>query len=157
MLKNQNIVIFGATGTLGSHFWQKASLLGARCLAIGRRTSEKVVPDFHCDVTSLDDVMQTADKIYQQMPQVDVVLNFTGVHHSPMDFCKQDPAKLAEDFGRVMSVNATGAFYLTMAFARKMVAKRHGHIIHVCSDGSRLSLYGSYAYNSSKHAVEGLV
>ena len=157
MLENQNIVIFGATGTLGSHFWQHASKLGANCVAVGRRTTEKVTPDFRCDVTVLNDVLETAEKIYAQLPRVDTVINFTGVHHAPMDFSKHDPQKMAEDFLRVMNVNTTGAFYLTLAFAKQMVARRHGHIIHLCSDGSRLSLYGSYAYNSSKHAVEGLV
>jgi glucose 1-dehydrogenase len=88
---------------------------------------------------------------------VDTVINFTGVDHSRMDFCKNDPTKLAEDFLRVMNVNTTGAFYLTLAFARKMVARPHGHIIHVCSDGSRLSLYGSYAHSASKDTAEGLI
>ena len=157
MLEHQNIVIVGATGTLGSHFWQHASGLGANCVAVGRRTTEKVTPDFRCDVTVLNDVLETAEKIYAQLPRVDTVINFTGVHHPPMDFFKQDPQKMAEDFLRVMNVNTTGAFYLTLAFAKQMVARRHGHIIHLCSDGSRLSLYGSYAYNASKHAVEGLV
>ena len=40
---------------------------------------------------------------------------------------------------------------------RRPTRQRSGHIIHLCSNGSRLSLYGSYAYNASKHGVEGIV
>ena len=44
-----------------------------------------------------------------------------------------------------------------MIFGKEMAAQRKGHIIHLCSNASRLSLYGSYAYNMSKHGLEGLV
>lgn len=157
MLRDQNIVIFGATGTLGSHFLAHAQSLGARCISVGRRSSGAQVPHFQCDITSLAEVQKVAHEIGEQARRVDVLLNFTGVHHSPMDFGKDDPTKLAEDYDRVMAVNLTGAFYLTAVFARMMVAQRHGHIIHLCSDGSRQSLYGSYAYNISKHGLEGLI
>jgi len=54
-------------------------------------------------------------------------------------------------------VNLTSAFVVTAVFAKLMVGARHGHIIHVCSNASRLALYGSYAYNMSKHGLEGLI
>jgi 3-oxoacyl-[acyl-carrier protein] reductase len=38
-----------------------------------------------------------------------------------------------------------------------MIPRRKGHIILLCSSASRLSLYGVYGYNASKHGVEGLV
>ena len=64
---------------------------------------------------------------------------------------------MVEQFQRVVDVNLTGAFIVTIAAARHMVPRRRGHIIHLCSSASRLSLYATYAYNASKHAVEGLV
>jgi NAD(P)-dependent dehydrogenase (short-subunit alcohol dehydrogenase family) len=64
MLQGQNIVIFGATSTIGSHFCQTASSLGAHCVTAGRRTSEKMIPDFRCDLTSLGDVIETVGKPY---------------------------------------------------------------------------------------------
>ncbi|MGB2806177.1 MAG: SDR family oxidoreductase [Sedimentisphaerales bacterium] len=157
MLENQNIVVFGAAGTLGSHFLKNALGLGANCVAVDVNPVKGAVKYFKCDVTSLDEVTEVAEKIFEGFPTVDNVLNFTGVHHKSMDFFKDDHKKLMEDFHRVMHANLTGAFVLTMVFAKKMIGRRHGHIIHLCSNGSRLSLYGSYAYNISKHGLEGLI
>jgi NAD(P)-dependent dehydrogenase (short-subunit alcohol dehydrogenase family) len=157
MLKNQNIVVFGAAGMLGGHFLKKALRLGANCVAVDLRPTKGGAKYFKCDVTSLDEVTEVADQVFDTFSHVDNVLNFTGVHHEPMDFFRDDHKKLMEDFHRVMHVNTTGAFVLTMVFAKKMISRRHGQIIHLCSNGSRLSLYGSYAYNASKHGIEGLI
>lgn len=157
MLENQNIVVFGAAGTLGSQFLKNAIALGANCVAVDVNPIKEDVKYFKCDVTSLGQVAEVAEKIFKTFTTVDNVLNFTGVHHEAMDFFKDDHEKLMEDYLRVMHTNLTGAFVLTMVFAKKMIACRHGHIIHLCSNGSRLSLYGSYAYNISKHGLEGLI
>jgi NAD(P)-dependent dehydrogenase (short-subunit alcohol dehydrogenase family) len=108
---------------------------------------------YHADVTDAADAVA----LMEAAGPIDVVVNFAGLHHPPMDLGADDPAAIATAFDRVVRVNLNGAFHVTAAAARIMVPRRSGHIIHLCSNGSRASLYGSYAYNASKHGVEGVV
>jgi NAD(P)-dependent dehydrogenase (short-subunit alcohol dehydrogenase family) len=109
------------------------------------------------DVCNLASVQEAGERAFKELGWVDVVLNFSGTHHKPMDFMSDDPELLLSEFDRVMNVNLRGAFIVTQVFGRLLMAQRHGHLIHLCSNASRLSLYGSYAYNASKHGLEGLI
>lgn len=158
MLSGQTLVVIGASSAIGGHFLKAAVVAGARCLAIGRHVpAESNVPYVEGDVTSIAALEAAADAAFDRLGRVDTVLNFAGTHHKPMDFTMDDLAELEREFERVVRVNLTGAFLVTSVFARRLIAQRHGHLIHLCSNASRLSLYGSYAYNASKHGLEGLI
>ena len=87
----------------------------------------------------------------------DVVINFAGIHHPAMDLVADDPASLQPTFDRAIAVNLSGAFAVTAACAKAMAPRRTGHLIHLCSNGSTASLYGSYGYVASKHGLLGIV
>ena len=157
ILKNQNIVIIGANGAIGENFVEKAIEQGANCVAIGRNSSRHKVPFFPADITSLNDVTSAANDAFSTLGNIDIVINFAGTHHKPMDISLDEASELLSEYSRVMDVNLKGAFIITMVFGKQMLAQKNGHIIHLCSNASRLSLYGSYAYNMSKHGLEGLV
>ncbi|MFW6288428.1 MAG: SDR family NAD(P)-dependent oxidoreductase [Spirochaetota bacterium] len=115
----------------------------------------------YADITKSDEVWRLFESVEEALGGIDVVVNFAGVHHPPFDLAgiggPDELEEVAATFARVLDVNLQGAFLVTAAAARFMVSRRAGHIIHLCSNGSRASLYGSYAYNASKHGVEGLV
>jgi len=158
MLKGNNLVLIGASSTIGGHFLKEVNKQGVRCVAIGRRPPRVPdVPHIEGDVTSLSSLTAAAADAFRLLGRVDTVLNFSGTHHKPMDLVKDNPVDLMREFERVVQVNLTGAFLITAVFSRRLVAQRHGHLIHLCSNASRLSLYGSYAYNASKHGLEGLI
>ena len=157
ILKNQNIVIIGANGAIGENFVEKAIEQGANCVAIGRNSSRHKVPFFPADITSLSNVTSAANDAFSTLGNIDIVINFAGTHHKPMDISVDEASELLSEYNRVMDVNLKGAFIITMVFGKQMLAQKNGHIIHLCSNASRLSLYGSYAYNMSKHGLEGLV
>lgn len=157
MLERLGIVAIGGSSAIASAFVAAASRQGARCTSIGRTRPAGDHPHIEADVTDLEAMRSAAEQAFQAMGRVDVVINFAGVHHAPMDFVRQDQAQMASDFRRVVEVNLVGAFIATMVFARHFVRQRHGHLIHLCSNASRASLYGSHAYTASKHGVEGLV
>lgn len=157
MLKDHKLVIIGGNSAIGEYFLDAAMAQGAACAVIGRSDPGKDLPFFVADITSLDELSVAADKAIGSLDGIDTLVNFAGTHHAPMDFCKDDPQKLLSEYHRVMDVNLTGAFLATMIFSKHMVSRRHGHILHLCSNASRLALYGSYAYNISKHGLEGLI
>jgi len=112
---------------------------------------------YYTDVTNLQDVMDVFSVVGESVGGIDTVIDFAGISHPPFDFLIDDPEKNLETFKKAVDINLTGAFIVTVAAARHMVPRRRGHIIHLCSNASRLSLYATYAYNTTKHAVEGLV
>jgi len=109
------------------------------------------------EIASLTDVAAIVERAKRHFGRIDVVVNFAGVSHEPFDLFKDDPAKMVATFRRVSETNLTGAFIVTACAARVMIPQRFGQIIHLCSSGSRVSLYGAYAYNATKHGVEGLI
>lgn len=172
-LSGMRVLATGGLGTLATAFALCAARAGAQIIladlvpdddgttagrvrevAAAFETTECAAPAlYHTDVTDPAD----ATALLEASAPVDVVVNFAGLHHPPMDPVLDDPASLAAAFERVVRVNLNGAFHVTTAAARVMAPRRSGHIVHLCSNASRASLYGSYAYNASKHGVEGLV
>jgi 3-oxoacyl-[acyl-carrier protein] reductase len=157
MLKNQKILAVGATSAIATEFCRQALQQGAHCASVSRTDPSIDIPNFKADITDLRSFEAGFQAAYEVFGNIDTVINFAGTHHKPMDFALQDPEHLYEEFQRVMNVNLNGAFIVTMIAAKKLIAQRHGHILHLCSNASRLSLYGSYAYNASKHGLEGLI
>ncbi len=186
-LSGMTILAFGAGGNLAEHFLSAAAVCGAQPvlfdlapqtagelqrlerfaadlgdLAGDNLTGDNLAggdppPLLLGDITRSKDVEEACVWTDDHYGGIDVAIDFAGIHHRPFDLFTDDPEENAELFRRVSEINLTGAFLVTQHAARRMIPRRRGHIIHLCSNGSRLSLYGSYAYNASKHGVEGLV
>ncbi len=120
-------------------------------------TEPELPPVIFGDVRDSADVKATVDFAAEKFGTIDVGIDFAGIHHPPFDLAREDAEALEAVFRNVIDINLHGAFLITAHLARRMAAQRRGHIIHLCSNGSRASLYGSYAYNASKHGLEGLV
>lgn len=158
MLTGQNLIVIGASGAIGGCFLDAALTKGASCVSLGRHPPNRSdVTHIDADITSLQSLQRAAEVVFEKHDRIDTILNFAGTHHKPMDFINDDPAVLEREFERVIRVNLSGAFLVTLVFGRVLISQRHGHLIHLCSNASRLSLYGSYGYNASKHGLEGLI
>ncbi len=153
------IVVIGPTSLLAESFMIMALIQKHDIIQLGRKQNFKVkdCTYYFSELKEIDELTSCADAIYNNHGTIDVVINFIGTHHKPMDFEKDDLQELYAVFKRVMDVNINLAFMMTMVFSKKMIPAKHGHIIHLCSNASRLALYGSYGYNASKHALEGLI
>ncbi|XP_042435523.1 short-chain dehydrogenase reductase 2a-like [Zingiber officinale] len=85
--------------------------------------------------------------------RIDVVFNNAGV----LDGCRGFAVAEADDFDRVMAVNARGVFLGTKHAARAMMASGvRGSIINNGSVATVVAGVASHAYVASKHAVLGL-
>jgi len=180
-LSDKVILAFGGGGSLAETFLYAAACCGAKVVIAdlppadpGKRagfeekmhriarniadlSTHALPPVYYADVTELQDVLEVFSAVADTTGGVDIVIDFAGITHPPFDMVADEPLKMVEQFQRVVDVDLTGAFIVTIAAARHMVPRRRGHIIHLCSSASRLSLYATYAYNASKHAVEGVV
>ena len=133
-----------------------------RALSAISQSSEATADDkapiaLYADITDLDDVLAAVSEVKSRFGTIDIAIDFAGRQHPTFDLVNDPPERLVDTFRSVIDLNLNGAFIFTLALARVMVPQRHGHIIHLCSNASRLSLYASYGYNASKHGVEGLV
>lgn len=180
-LTDSVVFAFGGAGNLAETFVQAAAACGARIALADvpptdttrRREFDRKLQQIaagvaaagngeaplvlHADLTSMDDALAAAGEVKARFGRIDVAINFAGMHHPVFDLVRDDPTELAARFRTVVELNLNGAFFFTVALARTMVPQRAGHIIHLCSNASRLSLYGSYGYNATKHGVEGIV
>ncbi len=101
------------------------------------------------DVADVDAVRASVDDV----EPFDVVVNAAGLaRHSPA--LETRP----EDFDAVMGVNLRGAYFLSSAVARRMIAAgRPGSIIHISSQMAHVGGLDRAAYCASKHGLEGMV
>ncbi|MFP3958790.1 MAG: SDR family NAD(P)-dependent oxidoreductase [Spirochaetaceae bacterium] len=181
-LGGKTVLLFGGAGSLAEVFAYALAASGARVALADadpaedaarqaltervERTAANVAditargaapPVFLASVTDYAETEAVVRETERRLGSIDVGIDCAGVHHRPFDLTADEPAELVSEFRRVSEVNLTGAFIVTTALARAMAPRRTGHIIHLCSNGSRRSLYGSYAYTAGKHGLEGLV
>ncbi|AXJ13648.1 3-oxoacyl-ACP reductase [Streptococcus pluranimalium] len=89
--------------------------------------------------------------LYEQVPEVDILCNTAGIldDYKPLLEISED------DFQEVMVTNFFATVKLTRYYLEKMVARKSGIIITMCSIASFMAGGGGAAYTSSKHAVAG--
>lgn len=156
-ISEMQIVVVGATGSIGRAFALAAKGEGAHVTVAGRSDPGMDLPFLDLDITSGRQCDTFVDKLAGLGSTVDVLVNCTGVHHASFELGMTSASDLEAEFSRVCETNLQGAFNLTAAIARLFVKQGIGHLIHLCSDASRLSLDGSHAYVASKHGLEGLI
>lgn len=171
-LSGQRILVFGGAGALAEVFAYAAAACGARLALVDLAGTDRLAEiaggvglvgpkvsafALHADITQVEDARAALSYAWEHLGGVDAAVDFAGVHHRPFHVASEDVADTIDDFRRVLNVNLTGAYVVTALCAREMARQGHGHILHLCSNGSRASLYGSYGYNASKHGLEGLV
>lgn len=180
-LEGSRILAFGGAGNLSEAFLYEAARCGAKIAlsdyvpedtAAAEEIREKIYSIARTiaslsngsypalifgDVRKSRDVEESVALAERELGGIDIGIDFAGIHHRPFHLLQDDPEDLDRIFSNVSDINLRGAFLITTHLARVMAKQKKGHIIHLCSNGSRLSLYGSYAYNASKHGLEGLV
>ena len=109
------------------------------------------------DVTDERLVAEAVDYSISCLSKIDVVINFSGVHHQVLEVGTNSLEDFLDAYNHCMDVNVKGAMLITAAFGETLISQRSGHLIHFCSNASNLSLYGSHAYTISKHALVGLI
>ncbi len=104
-----------------------------------------------CDVTDPQQVQHMAASVVESLGGIDILVNNAGNAGSHKFLNHSD-----ELWHRMLAVNLTSVYYVTKAFAPKLVEQRYGRIINIASIASRVG--GSYivAYTAAKHGVLGL-
>lgn len=164
-LKDRVVLITGATGGIGQALTRAFAREGCR-LAISSTRQEKLdsftpslgldadhLKTFIVDVTEEGQVQAFVDGAVRQFGRIDVLVINAGY---------EGRIELVQDaqydhFKRVFDVNFFGPLYCLKYAAPHMIARNHGAIVTIASNGSYTGSAGMSAYCASKHAVAGLV
>lgn len=161
--KENVLVVGGATG-IGRAIAEAMATAGHRVAIAGRRESKLQetrqayegpgeILLHACDVADRESVKELVDWFHEQIGTVGILVNAAGINIRDRTM----GAMVPEDWDRVMSVNATGAYNIMAAVLPEMREQQRGTIINVSSiAGKRAIELGGIAYCASKFAMTAL-
>ena len=90
--------------------------------------------------------------LFTSLPEVDILCNTAGI----LDDYRPLHETNDEDWEQIFALNLTATMKITRFYLQKMLEKKSGVIINMCSIASFLAGGGGAAYTASKHALAGL-
>jgi NADP-dependent 3-hydroxy acid dehydrogenase YdfG len=162
-LKDQVILITGASSGIGEATARHLAARGARVVLGARRTDrlEKLAAEIRAaggsadyrklDVTDLADVQAFADFALKTHGRIDAIVNNAGLMPlSPLAELKVD------EWNRMIDVNVRGVLHGIAAVLPHMTARRAGHIINVSSIAGHRVWPTCAVYSGTKFAVRAI-
>jgi len=162
--KSQGVVVTGGASGIGrataAAFAREgaAVAVGDVDIAQAERVAEQIRRDggsahaFAVDVRDPGSITVLIAAAAKRLGRLDVLVNSAGVREivSVLDLS-------LEEWNRVMSINVTGTFLASQAFARHVIAAGGtGAIVNLASTLGVVAAPNRAAYTASKHAVVGL-
>lgn len=156
------ILITGAGSGLGRMMALRFAKLGARLVLWdvntkgNEETAQKVreinglAYCYQCDISNRQQVYSMAEKVRQEIGNVDILINNAGIVTGKRFLdCSDD---LIE---KTMQVNAISHFWTVKAFLPSMIQRNHGHIVSIASAAGLFGSVGMTDYSASKFAAVG--
>ncbi len=153
------ILVFGASGGIGSALARRLSRDGLR-LAVSGRDSQRLesisrevsAPAFPADATAADQVNEVFEKVEATLGPV------SGVAHAVGSLLLK-PAHLTsdDDWARTIATSLTSAFHVVRAAARALPRNGGGSVVLVSSVAASRGLANHEAIAAAKGGVESLV
>lgn len=105
---------------------------------------------YKVDVSSLEQIQETAKKVKAEMGVVDILINNAGIvvgkyfnEHTPSDISK------------TININTNAPMFITREFLDDMLKQNSGHICNIASSGGLVSNPKMSVYAASKWALNG--
>lgn len=163
-LEGKVALITGATHGLGMAMAKGLGKAGATLVINGRSSQEKIdravaeyqaegyrATGYRFDVTDEAQVTDAVERIEKEVGPIDILINNAGIiKRVPMLEMPVD------EFKAVIDTNLVGVFTMTRPVARKMVERRQGKIINICSMMSELGRNSVGAYAAAKGGLKML-
>ncbi|AUQ48897.1 short-chain dehydrogenase/reductase [Phaeobacter inhibens] len=162
-LDGKRALVTGASSGIGRACAVALAEAGAHVTIAARRieplealVAEMQAADMQAEVMVLDvaDIAATQAGISERITQngaFDILVNSAGLaRHSPASDTGED------DFDAVIDLNIKGAYFLTQAVAKGlMAAGKPGSLINISSQMAKVGGLDRAVYSATKHAVEG--
>jgi NAD(P)-dependent dehydrogenase (short-subunit alcohol dehydrogenase family) len=163
-LANRVAIVTGGSRGIGQAIARRLAAEGARVVIAARTASDaeraagEVVAAggealaVACDVSSVADVERLVAETLEQFGRIDIVVNNAGI--SPRSVEPQEIDELTWD--AILGTNLKGAFFLSTAASRDMIARGSGVIINISSIAGVMPIALESAYCASKAGMIGL-
>jgi len=105
-----------------------------------------------CDVSSLSEVQQLAEKVKDRQKRLKIVVNNAGIGGFSAPLHETDP----ETWDKIMNTNLRGVYHMIRAFAPTLIANGGGDIVNISSLAGKNALPNGATYSASKWGLNGL-
>jgi NADP-dependent 3-hydroxy acid dehydrogenase YdfG len=161
-LKGKNILVAGATGSIGA---AAAGLLktGGANLFLTGRNAEKLASiasklgvnaeqSLAADITDPQAVQELKNRYFSVFSTIDIIVNAAGIGIiKPMDTLSED------DFLKTIYANLYAPFLLLKSFLPAMKETKRGLIINIPGVLGKTPMAGAAAYSASKYGLTGMM
>lgn len=161
-IKGKNVLLVGATGSIGS---KTAKLLtsGGAILFLAGRNVEKLnavatdcnIPKdriFALDIANDAEVENLKQHFFNQFGTIDILINAAGV-----GIIKNMDTLSNEEFLHSLNINLFAPFLLLKAFLPAMKEAKKGLIINIPGVLGKVPMAGAAAYSASKYGLVGMM
>lgn len=164
-LKNQTVLITGASSGIGQACAKDFASLGANLVITARRLDRleemakelsqhhnvKVWP-YKLDVRNLEQVKALYEQLKKEAVTIDILVNNAGLG---LSVDKIQDGKI-ENWEVMIDTNFKGLLYMTRLILPQMIAKNKGHIINIGSVAGQDCYISGNIYCATKHAVKAV-
>jgi gluconate 5-dehydrogenase len=103
------------------------------------------------DVSDRRAVFDAVERVEREIGEVDILVNNAGVQRrNPFETFSEDTWR------EIMAINLDGVFHVTQAVGAKMIARKRGRIVNICSVASELGRATIVPYAATKGALRQL-
>lgn len=161
-LKGKQVLVVGATGTIGAAIVKLLIGSGANVAITGRNSNKlselaNVVGIaqqrcFQMDLSNTASIQTAMASLKQTMPVVDILVNVAGIGIiKPLEMLSET------DFLQSLQVNLIGVFHLMQAILPGMKEQKKGLIINIPGVLGKVPMAGAAAYSASKYGLVGMM
>jgi serine 3-dehydrogenase len=163
-LKNQTVLVVGASSGIGRSVAVHFAREGANVMASARRQDrleelQKELAEENLDIaiaiadaTNPEAMEELAARTVEQFEKIDILVYATGTN--TLD--RWLPRLSAKTWDEVVGVNLNGAYYATRAVLPAMRERKSGHLIYIGSISGMVPDISGAAYQASKRGMLGL-
>jgi 3-oxoacyl-[acyl-carrier protein] reductase len=157
-LEGKVVLVTGAARGIGSAVARACAAEGARLVVNYAKSAEaaeelaRSLPDafaVKANVSSSDEVNAMVDAVLEKYGAIDVLVNNAGITRDNLLAAMGD-----DEWDEVLATNVGGAFRVSRAVARPMMARKRGRIINLSSVAGTKGGRGQTNYAASKGAIE---
>ena len=159
-LKDQNIILTGATGVLGGSILEKLNQANANIIATGTNQTKldilknkfeniKIKKFDISNHSSIEEFIDECNIIFDN--KINILINNAGITLDNLTIRMKD-----EEWNKVINLNLTSSFFLSKYTIKKMLKNKDGKIINITSIVGHTGNIGQANYAASKAGLIGM-
>ena len=157
--KNKNILITGASGSIGNALVRKFVSLEGNVLGSGTKTEKldqikKENPNIKVkkfDISEHSRIEEFIDNVSLELGRLDILINNAGINMDNLSLRMKD-----EEWKRVIDINLTSTFLLSKYAIKKMLKNKFGRIVNITSVVAHTGNLGQSNYAATKAGIIGM-